>query len=38
MLWNDPELGIRWPVAAGDAIVSAKDLQGKLLRDAEVFP
>jgi dTDP-4-dehydrorhamnose 3,5-epimerase len=38
MLWNDPELGIRWPVAAGDAIVSAKDLQGKPFRDAEVFP
>ena len=38
MLWNDPELGIQWPVAAEDAIVSAKDLQGKPLRDAEVFP
>ena len=29
MLWNDPELGIQWPVSAADAIVSAKDLQGK---------
>jgi dTDP-4-dehydrorhamnose 3,5-epimerase len=38
MLWNDADLGIRWPVAAGDAIVSAKDLQGKPWRDAEVFP
>ncbi len=38
MLWNDPELGIQWPVASEDAIISAKDLQGKLLRDAEVFP
>ena len=38
MLWNDPELGIQWPVAAEDAIISAKDLQGKVLRDAEVFP
>ena len=33
MLWNDPELGIKWPVAAEDAIVSAKDLQGKPFSD-----
>jgi dTDP-4-dehydrorhamnose 3,5-epimerase len=37
ILWNDPELGIEWPIAAGDAIVSEKDAKGKLLRDAEVF-
>jgi len=36
--WNDPELAIEWPIAAGDAIVSEKDAKGKLLRDAEVFP
>jgi dTDP-4-dehydrorhamnose 3,5-epimerase len=35
--WNDPELAINWPIAAGDAIVSQKDAKGKLLRDAEVF-
>ncbi len=38
MLWNDPDLGIKWPVAAADAIVSAKDLQGKPWSVAEVFP
>ena len=38
MLWNDPELGIQWPVAAADAIVSAKDRQGKPWSLAEVFP
>lgn len=38
MLWNDPELGIKWPVAAEDAIVSAKDLLGKPFSGAEVFP
>ena len=38
MLWNDPELGIQWPVAAEDAIVSAKDLLGKPFSSAEVFP
>jgi dTDP-4-dehydrorhamnose 3,5-epimerase len=38
MLWNDPDLGIEWPVSEKDAIVSAKDLQGKPLSSAEVFP
>jgi dTDP-4-dehydrorhamnose 3,5-epimerase len=37
ILWNDSELGIKWPISAGDAIVSEKDAKGKLLRDAEVF-
>ncbi len=26
MLWNDPELGIDWPVEQGEAILSDKDL------------
>lgn len=34
--WNDPELGIRWPLS-GDPVVSPKDAAGSLLRDAEVF-
>lgn len=25
LLWNDPDLGIRWPVAEGSAILSDKD-------------
>ena len=37
IVWNDPDLGIEWPIAAGDAIVSEKDRSGKVLRDAEVF-
>jgi dTDP-4-dehydrorhamnose 3,5-epimerase len=37
ILWNDPELAIPWPIAAADVIVSDKDRQGALLRDAEVF-
>jgi dTDP-4-dehydrorhamnose 3,5-epimerase len=36
--WNDPDLAIAWPVDGGTAIVSDKDAQGKLLREAEVFP
>jgi dTDP-4-dehydrorhamnose 3,5-epimerase len=31
--WDDPALGIEWPVAAGEAILSAKDAQHPLLRD-----
>jgi dTDP-4-dehydrorhamnose 3,5-epimerase len=37
ILWNDPELGIEWPVTAEDVIVSEKDGKGARLRDAEVF-
>jgi dTDP-4-dehydrorhamnose 3,5-epimerase len=35
--WDDPDLGIPWPVDNQCAIVSAKDCQGARLRDAEVF-
>ncbi|HVW76958.1 MAG TPA: dTDP-4-dehydrorhamnose 3,5-epimerase [Alloacidobacterium sp.] len=37
LLWNDPALGIEWPVAAQDAIVSGKDQQGFTLDKAELF-
>ena len=37
ILWNDPEIGIEWPVAHSDVIVSEKDAKGKLLLDSEVF-
>jgi dTDP-4-dehydrorhamnose 3,5-epimerase len=36
ILWNDPDVSIDWHLA-GEAVLSSKDLQGKLLRDAEVF-
>jgi len=35
--WNDPDIGIRWPVSAADVIVSEKDNNAALLREAEVF-
>jgi dTDP-4-dehydrorhamnose 3,5-epimerase len=38
LLWNDPELAIAWPVSFEDAVVSAKDRQGKPWGVAEVFP
>lgn len=37
IVWNDPGLGIRWPLA-GRPVLSAKDSHGCLLEEAEVFP
>ena len=36
ILWNDPELGIAWPLA-GEPGLSAKDAAGLPFREAEVF-
>jgi dTDP-4-dehydrorhamnose 3,5-epimerase len=35
ILWNDPDLAIKWPVEL--PILSTKDAAGKAFRDAEVF-
>ena len=35
--WNDPDLGIEWPIAPGDVLNSEKDLKAPRLKDAEVF-
>jgi dTDP-4-dehydrorhamnose 3,5-epimerase len=35
--WNDPELGIEWPIDPKDVLTSEKDLKQPLLRDAEAF-
>ncbi|UPT75662.1 MAG: dTDP-4-dehydrorhamnose 3,5-epimerase [Elusimicrobiota bacterium] len=32
--WNDPALGISWPVSAAEAVVTAKDAALPLLKDA----
>jgi dTDP-4-dehydrorhamnose 3,5-epimerase len=37
LLWNDPALGIKWPVA-GTPILSVKDAAAPPLAGAEVFP
>lgn len=38
ILWNDPELGIRWPlVDQQPPTLSAKDANGVLFRDAETY-
>jgi dTDP-4-dehydrorhamnose 3,5-epimerase len=35
--WNDPELGIEWPIDPKRVLTSEKDLKQPLLKDAEVF-
>ncbi len=35
--WNDPDLAIEWPLNSEPPILSAKDREGKLFREAEVF-
>lgn len=35
--WDDPDIGITWPLDSDAPIVSAKDLAAPTLRDAELF-
>ncbi len=38
LLWNDPEIGIQWPLIDGDSpILSEKDAQGNLFHEIEYF-
>jgi dTDP-4-dehydrorhamnose 3,5-epimerase len=37
ILWDDPEIGIEWPLS-GAPLLSSKDAAGLPLRDAQVFP
>ena len=37
VLWNDPRIGIRWPLE-GEPVLAAKDRAGARLAEAEVFP
>jgi dTDP-4-dehydrorhamnose 3,5-epimerase len=37
IIWNDPDLGIRWPVR-GDPVLSGKDGRGVSFKDAEYYP
>lgn len=39
LLWNDPEVGIDWPLIGGqDPILSEKDELGRPLSEAETYP
>ena len=35
--WDDPQLGIDWPIDRSQVVTSQKDLMAPLLKDAEVF-
>jgi dTDP-4-dehydrorhamnose 3,5-epimerase len=35
--WNDPDLGIDWPMTRKDVVLSAKDAAGQPFRKAEYF-
>ncbi len=37
VLWNDPDLGIEWPVSPAEAILSPKDAAAPRLRDLPRF-
>ena len=38
LIWNDPTVGIRWPIPAGvEPILSSKDASGARLAEAEVY-
>ena len=38
IMWNDPDLAIAWPLAAGEQpIVSSKDAMGRSLKEADLF-
>lgn len=37
LLWNDAAVGIDWPLNGAQPLLAAKDVAGKLLREAEVF-
>ena len=38
LLWNDPEVGIDWPLAGITPQLSSKDVAGKPLKEAVTFP
>lgn len=38
LAWNDPAVGIGWPLAGREPIISAKDAAGLSLADVPVFP
>ena len=35
--WNDPQIGINWPIDQKDVVTSPKDLEGKDFQDADFF-
>ena len=37
-LWNDPEIGINWPLISAEPLLSGKDKEAKSLANASLFP
>ncbi|MDE5087790.1 MAG: dTDP-4-dehydrorhamnose 3,5-epimerase family protein, partial [Trichodesmium sp. St16_bin2-tuft] len=37
ILWNDPEIGINWPLDSIEVKLSQKDKVAKTLKDADLF-
>jgi dTDP-4-dehydrorhamnose 3,5-epimerase len=37
IIWNDPEIGIRWPLNEDEPILSDKDRVAKSFAEAEVY-
>lgn len=37
LAWNDPDVGIDWPLNGLEPILSSKDCQGVSLKEAEIF-
>lgn len=37
IVWNDPDLKIQWPTAGKEPILSGKDAEGDLLKNADLF-
>jgi dTDP-4-dehydrorhamnose 3,5-epimerase len=37
LLWNDPKVGVRWPLA-GEPVMNERDQRGKPLASAETYP
>ena len=37
LIWNDPQIDIKWPLIQGKPILSTKDQMGKLFDEAELF-
>ena len=35
--WNDPALGIEWPLPEADVMTSEKDMRGVTLSEADTF-
>lgn len=38
LLWNDPAIGIEWPLEGMSPTLSAKDIAGRTLSEASTFP